>query len=242
MPEPMTQAPGFSDTELAEPDRGSAAPTASPLPSPSGRRTIDWRPILLEAFFVVLGVVLALAANEWRQGQAARRSAATALASVREELEANRQSVLPSVQYHLRLSDTLGVIRRQAAARGDSASLPSPRVFSEGFVHPAQLLSTAWEAAAATEAVRHMAHDDVLVLARIYEQQRRYATQSEQIGSLIYAEIFARGMGGMIRNYANLHSIIAALWFRECELLLGYDRTLAELRASTGVRDVPERC
>jgi hypothetical protein len=243
MPDPMTQEPELSDAELSDPDRSRAAATGSSPPSPSRRRTIDWRPILLEAFFVVLGVVVALAANEWRQGQADRRSAATALESIREELETNRQSVLRSLQYHLRLSDTLGMIRRQAAASGDSASLPSVRVFSEGFVHPASLLSTAWEAAAATDAVRHMAHDDVLVLAGMYEQQRRYATQSEQIGALIYGEIFARGMGGMIRNYANLSSIIAAFWFRECELLLGYDRALAELRGSAGgVRDVPQRC
>lgn len=238
MADPTTQAP-----ELSDADRDPAAASAN-APAPRSRRlVIDWRPILLEAFFVVLGIVLALAANEWRQAQADRRNAATALESIREELETNRQSVLRSLQYHLHLSDTLGMIQRQVAARGDSASLPSIRVFSQGFVHPAQLLSTAWETAAATEAVRHMAHDDVLVLARMYDQQRRYTTQSEQIGALIYGEIFARGTGGVIRNYANLNSIIGAFWFRECGLLLGYDRALSELRRSTAEsRDVPERC
>jgi hypothetical protein len=212
-------------------------------PEPSRLWAIDWRPILLEAFFVVLGVVLALAANEWRQAIADRRSAATALESIREELDANRQSVLRSLRYHLQLSDTLRVIMRQAATRRDSASPPDIRVFTQGFVHPAQLLGTAWETAAATDAVRHIAHDDVLVLARIYDQQRRYATQSEQIGALIYGEIFARGTGAVIRNYANLASIIAAFWYRECELLLGYDQTLTELRAGSAERrELPERC
>jgi hypothetical protein len=47
----------------------------------------------------------------------------------------------------------------------------------------------------------------------------------------------------VIRNYANLASIIGAFWYRECELLLGYDRALTELRGgATEVRDVPERC
>jgi hypothetical protein len=88
-----------------------------------------------------------------------------------------------------------------------------------------------------------MTHDDVLVLARMYDQQRRYATQSEQIGASIYGEIFARGTGGVIRNYANLTSIIGAFWYRECELLLGYDRALTESRGSaTEFREVPERC
>jgi hypothetical protein len=238
MANPTTQAPELSDAH-----RGPAAAGASASATRPRRLVVDWRPILLEAFFVVLGVVLALGANEWRQTQADRRSAATALESIREELAANRQSVLRSVQYHLQLSDTLGVIRRQAAAGNDSASLPSVRVFSQGFVHPAQLLSTAWETAAATEAVRHMAHDDVLVLARMYDQQRRYATQAEQIGALIYGEIFARGTGGVIRNYANLNAIIGAFWYRECDLLLGYDRALAELRGGAAeTREVPQRC
>jgi hypothetical protein len=196
MANPTTQAP---DRSTLTPDaRGDASAAASP----PARRRIDWRPILLEAFFVVLGVVLALAANEWRQAFADRRSAATALESIREELDANRQSVLGSVKYHLQLSDTLRVMLRQAATRGDSAAPANIRVFTQGFVHPAQLLSTAWETAAATEAVRHMAHDDVLVLARIYDQQRRYETQSEQIGALIYGEIFARGTNGVVRNSA----------------------------------------
>ena len=140
------------------------------------------------------------------------------------------------------MSDTLRVIVRQAATRGDSAAPASVRVFTQGFVNPAHLLSTAWETAAATEAVRHMAHDDVLVLARIYDQQRRYATQSEQIGALIYSEIFARGTSGVVRNSANLASIIGAFWYRECELLVGYDQALAELRGSSERREMPERC
>jgi hypothetical protein len=237
MANPTTQAPERSSLTPDSANDGIAATT------PSRRRRIDWRPILLEAFFVVLGVVLALAANEWRQAIVDRRSATTALESIREELDANRQSVLLSLKYHLQLSDTLIVILRQAAARGDSASPPGIRVFSQGFVHPAQLLSTAWETAAATDAVRHMSHDDVLVLARVYDQQRRYATQSEQIGALIYGEIFARGTSGVIRNYANLSSIIGAFWYRECELLLGYDQALTELRGSSSERrEVPERC
>jgi hypothetical protein len=235
--------PTTETAELSEGDSVSAERTTTPTRL-SRRRVVDWRPIFLEAFFVVLGVVLALAANEWRQAMADRRGAETALESIREELETNRAAVLRSVHYHLYLSDTLVAIRRQTvAARSDSGSLPNVRVFTQGFVRPAALLSTAWETAAATDAVRHMEHDDVLVLAGIYEQQRRYATQSEQIGALIYGEIFARGMAGMVRNYANLGSIIGAFWYRECDLLLAYDRALGELRGRTSqVADTPERC
>ncbi len=240
MADPTTQAATLDTSEQA-----TGADAKPPLTRRARvvTRAIDWRPIVLEAFFVVLGVVLALAANAWRQALIDRRAASTALESIREELGANRQAVLRSLQYHLHLSDTLGLILRQTAAQRDSAPLPGIRVFAQGFVHPAQLLSTAWETAAATEAVRHMAHDDVLVLARIYDQQRRYAMQSEQIGALIYGEIFARGTNAVIRNYPNLLSIIGTFWFRECELLVDYDRALGQLHAATGQpADVPQRC
>jgi hypothetical protein len=190
----------------------------------------------------VLGVVLALAANEWRQGVADRRSAGTALASIREELESNRELVLGSVQYHLQLTDTLAALRRRSANEGGAAPLPDARIFAQGFVRPATLLSTAWETATTTDVVRHMSHADVLALARMYEQQRRYAAQTERIGDLIYNEIFARGTQGVLRNHANLSSIIAALSFRECELLDGYEKALAQIGGAGQARQLPGAC
>jgi hypothetical protein len=237
MAEPTTREPELSDTDRVPPEDASAAVGSV------RRRVIDWRPIFLEAFFVVLGVVLALAANEWRQSMVDRRAATTALETIRQELATNRAAVLRSLRYHLYLSDTLSALRRQATTSStESSALPDVRLFREGFVRPATLLSTAWQAAAATEAVRNIDHEDVLVLAGIYKQQRRYATQSEQIGALIYGEIFARGTSGMIRNFANLTSIIGAFWYRECDLLLAYDRALAELRGAAAAADVPETC
>lgn len=210
------------------------------------RPAVDWRPILLEAFFVVLGVVLALAANEWRRAQLDRQNAATALASIREELQTNRAAVLESVQYHLHLTDTLTTLARHAARAGaaEVVSLPDGRLFGRGFLHPASLLHTAWDAAAATDAVRHMAYADVLRLARIYEEQVDYRRQSEQAGQLIYSHLFNQGFQGVLRNYANLNTIIGTFWYRECQLLRRYDAVLSELDGTnaTSPEPLPERC
>ncbi|HEX8691960.1 MAG TPA: hypothetical protein VF746_06055 [Longimicrobium sp.] len=207
------------------------------------RLALDWRPILLEAFFVVLGVVLALAANEWRQGAVNRREAATALAGVREELAANRRAVLESAEYHLRLGDTLTALVRSARPGGPPGAVPDPRLFDRGFVHPAQLLSTAWDAASATDVVRHMDYGDVLTIARIYEEQRDYARQSEVVGGLIYTGLLNQGFGGMLRNYPNLNTIIGTFWYRECQLLRRYDEVLARLDGPPAdAPRLPERC
>ncbi len=74
-------------------------------------------------------------------------------------------------------------------------------------------------------------------------RQRAEHGEPGDAGTRAIGPIFARGTSGVIRNYANLSSIIGAFWYRECELLLGYDQALTELRgSSTERREVPERC
>ena len=53
---------------------------------------------LFEAFFVVLGVILALSANEWRQNQAAKAKAESALQEIHDELASNMQLVEEAVE------------------------------------------------------------------------------------------------------------------------------------------------
>ena len=86
----------------------------------------DIRQAIFEAFFVVLAVVLALAANEWRQGRADREQARGALASIVEELEANRQAVSESLQYHQSRLEL--IVRMQ-----QSSQAPDGRDFPRGF-------------------------------------------------------------------------------------------------------------
>ena len=204
-------------------------------------RVANWRAILLEAVFVVLGVVLALAANEWRESASNRREATTALRSVREELGANRATVLESATYHIAISDSLfGRMRRPPA----DAEVPDARLFSRGFIHPARVLHTAWDAATATEAIRHMRHRDVLTIARIYALQENYAKQGEIVGTIIYNNLFEQGTGGIVRNYRNLASIVSTFWYRECELLLSYDSAMARLgeAGTAAAAPAPQRC
>lgn len=234
---------------MSTPDTGSSEPGLAVAPAGRyERRSLRWRPLLVEALFVMLGVALALAADQWREGVNQRRRAATALASIRQELEANRQAVEQSLSYHSGNFQALRTLRQRAAAApqgGGAVPQPDARMFSRGFVAPAQLLFTAWEAAHAADLIGHMEYSDVLALASIYEQQRSYVGQSERIGELIYSRLFDEGFEGMLSNYANLNTIIGALSYRECQLLAGYtgasaaldDRTVAD-----PIAGLPEFC
>ena len=200
---------------------------------------IQWRPILLEAFFVVFGVVLALGANEWRQHRQLIDQAAYAQATIIDELVANRAVVEDAAMYHLTLVDSLRAYAYQS--RGGAAARPSPQLFARGFVDPASVLETAWTSANATGAVQAMDYDAVLAFAGIYEAQRAYRRQSDSVGELIYARLFEAGYGGVFGELGNLASVISTFAYRECELIERYNVLLAE-RDAHPAEPLPPGC
>lgn len=180
-------------------------------------------PALFEAAFVVLGVVLALAANEWREGRQERQRAKVATNAIATEMQSNRAAVVAASAYHTMLLDSLRADR-------PSSWRPSPSMFSRGFVSPAQVSATAWQSAAATGAVEHMPYQTVLRLSQAYANQARYEHQALSIGEVIYAELYRNGVEGVTGNYRNLGNLIGSFLYRERQLLAVYDSTLAVTR------------
>lgn len=207
----------------------------------SDENRLEWLPIMLEALFVVLGVVLAFAANEWRESRNEKKHAQTALEGVINELGVNRSAVESSLLYHYHLTDTLRQIYSQKPDIGEVFVHPDGRIFSRGYIAPAALLSTAWEAANATDAVTAMAYADVLKLSQVYQLQRRYEQQVLQGGQLIYTKLFNEGHAGMQHNYANLSTILSAFWYQECKLLSSYVDVLTVL-SDVEEKELPEIC
>lgn len=177
---------------------------------------------LFEAFFVVLAVALALAANEWRQGLADRAQARSALASIVEELRSNRAAVAEARDYHRGRLELLRQLEHESRP-------PAPDTFPRGFIAPAQVYATAWTSATETGALTHMEYATVLELSRIYARQERYEEQARSVGAIIYGELLRRGLGGMVENLSNLASLIGTFAYREQQLLEYYDQTLGGL-------------
>jgi type II secretory pathway pseudopilin PulG len=180
-------------------------------------------PALFEAAFVVLGVVLALAANQWRETRQDRQRVSVATNAIAAELQDNRAALVEASAYHLSLLDSLRV-KRPASWR------PSPAMFSRGFVSPAQLSSTAWQSAAAAGVVEHMPYQVVLRLSRAYASQGRYEHQAQSIGEVIYGELYRTGTQGITGNYRNLSNLIGSFLYRERQLIALYDSTLRVTR------------
>ena len=206
------------------------------------RSRIPWTKILLESCFVMLGVLLALIADEWRQNRDDEKRAERALVSVVDELNLNRTAVTQSLTYHLELTQRLRQFEEQTRSGQTSAPTPDRDMFQKGFLHPASMISTAWDSAKATDVVSHMPYDQVLTLAHIYDQQRSYADQSHEVEQLIFAKLFNDGYEAMLRNHTNLLTVIATFWFRECQLLREYDQAFQGLGAATTATALPDMC
>ncbi len=180
------------------------------------------RSALLEAAFVVLGVVLAFAANEWRESRADQAAARQAMETILDELESNRSSISEALEYHRGLLEML-------FAEHEEGWAPRGEQFSRGFIAPAQLSRTAWASASETGALAKMDFEVVNLLSSAYAQQERYEAQVLSVGAIIYGELFRGGTEAIAANYRNLASLIATFSYREQQLLASYDRILGEL-------------
>lgn len=179
---------------------------------------------LFEATFVLMGVLLALLANEWRQGMADRAEVDRALDAISEELRSNRDAVADSLSYH---HERLGLLRGEET-EGSLTIADFPR----GFVLPARVTRIAWDSAAETGALAKMDLAMVMELSGAYAMQGTYEVQAQSIGEIIYGEIFRHGMESIIENPAHWASIVSTFVYREQEMVQHFDRTIAALEAS----------
>lgn len=121
--------------------------------------------VLLESFFIVLSIVIALAVDEWRDHRARGARAAEARALFVNEIESNdallrREDFLP---YHKRLQAEY----KQLAADG---SLEPGSLFERG-IHPVPLREAAWSSFSAGATLVDFAPAEVLLLSDIYRAQ-----------------------------------------------------------------------
>ena len=182
------------------------------------------RPALFESFFVLLGVLLALGANEWRQHEKDEDRVRTAKLSILEEMRENRQAIATSHTYHASLLQLLNTPHEEDW-------VPDTRtVFSKGFILPANLYSTAWHSASDTGILANMKYEDVLALSRIYARQRRYEMMADSVSGIIYQALFEEGANAIGQNYHNLSAIISAFHYRETALLAQYDQAIAQAK------------
>lgn len=123
--------------------------------------------VSVESLLIVLSILLALAVDEWREGRSNEELARQSLQIFAQEIVQNLAVMEDAVPYHMGLQQ---VVAEMAADAGRVVEVHS---IVEG-LQPTVLQNTAWEAALATNAFRHMDVNTVSKLSRMYGMQQRF--------------------------------------------------------------------
>lgn len=120
-----------------------------------------------EALWILLAVLLALAADQWRENQANKRLAKRALDGVIEEMEGNRGVLARILPSHQRLLESMP---------DDVEDWRPPSIEDENNrFDPIFFRDTAWRTALETQALVHLDYQVVRTLTEVYTFQGAYA-------------------------------------------------------------------
>jgi hypothetical protein len=177
----------------------------------------SWGKFLFEIVTILIGVVLALGLNEWRQSRAQDEQLSTALQLIRNEVEMNHHTLSDRISYWEAMRDTLDrLMQRQGNI--DLSHVPIPGW--KGTRNPA-LSESALEAATGSQA---LSTADVTLVKRIitvYTFQKKYSQFSD-----LY---FQAGLNGHLQQSRQLYSMLSDHSISGRELLKAYDQLLTYL-------------
>ena len=203
--------------------------------------------MLVESVLVVGSILLALALDEWNEGQDYQDLATLSLVNFEREIQQNRLRLEDVTPFHVGLRDVLANIQQNRlrledvtpmpvdCGRAGGAAVPATTIRNilEGF-QPALLVSTAWETAVATGALGYMDYEVVAGLSRTYNLQERLATLSRSgMNDLL--------MGGFRNEETDLLIYTANRYVRELTeaeqgLQVVYDLVLGLIAENIGER------
>lgn len=199
--------------------------------------------LAVETISVVLGVVLALAANAWHDRRTHAAEAHEALTAIRNELAVNDSVLHTKLAYHRAMRDSLNALLVRTKTREVPGGLRAIKNWSGG--QPSQLLDDAWQTARSTQAIQYVPYRVVVPLSRTYGMQQRITDMNRAFFSTVYTPEFATGG---VAALAAMDSYLSDLSSNEGHLVEQYDAELAQVdafigsaRSTTSPNDVGKR-
>jgi hypothetical protein len=182
---------------------------------------------LRDILLVLLGGMVALVGDTWRDSRQRDKRVAGALASIRAELVANAENVGSARARHLRVVDTLRYYTVRHA-------VPDSTVYLGGVFNPGNVTSTAWQSAHETGVLADMDYRIVLAVAPAYETQERYRALGEAVNQSIIIDMRREGLTTVFRDrFAQFIPLASDFANRERTLADLYRATLAHLDSLT---------
>jgi hypothetical protein len=179
--------------------------------------------VLLESFFIMLSILLALAVDNWSEGQRHQRLAQQSLQIFDRELRQNMAVVESNAPYHKGLR---GVVAEAVAHPTAAADM---RSIVEG-LKAVRLRNSAWETALASGALTHIDVETISGLSLTYSFQERFRQLSLAASQRVplIAESDSALTARTVRDiYAYLNELVEA----EEELIVHYKLALERIGA-----------
>lgn len=177
-----------------------------------------------ELALIVIGILLALSVDEWRQERARAAAGEQAILSIRAELVANRELAVEAREYHVgrsaRIRESFG--GAEPLTRDD---------FPRGFTMPARFMSAAWDTAREAGELSAVDRELRRQVAVVYAWQERYGSQIDAVSALIYRELYESGGRGGVSKPGGLLMLIGSFAYREGELIEYFDEALVAIDA-----------
>jgi type VI protein secretion system component VasK len=147
---------------------------------------------LLYLSVVVLGVLLPLLLQRWRNQREQARLLARTVASITAELSANRRRVIASRETLAHLRATLEIyrehrlaLRRHLVQPGDPALLPAAPDDSQYGISVPLLTRTAWEVASHAQALTLLPEARLSAFTRAYQVQEMFAADRSSLTAML---------------------------------------------------------
>ena len=125
--------------------------------------------LLIEVFSIVLGVLLALAMNEWREQRSHQSQAESALQNISNELRSNLELL---TLLHENNTVTLSAMSAEQDAEPDE---------DRNFIPGLQLRETSWETLLSTGVSNYVKYETMLMLSETYSMQSIYKQTGMQL-------------------------------------------------------------
>jgi len=157
-------------------------------PRPSRPPSFSWRTLAFEVFVIVLGVTLALGANELRQRYLDRQQVEAATASIAAELQFNCERLTQTQTYHDQVIAELDSLRAARSVDDADGMATMQELPTWNGYNPAFITSAAYETAQATGALELMPYEQALGLGRYYTFVELYQeTIRQSVGAVLRA-------------------------------------------------------
>jgi hypothetical protein len=182
--------------------------------------------VLVESFFIMFSILLALAVENWRENRQHRRLAQQSLQIFEREIRQNLARIDDVTPYHSGLRSVV------AEALVNPAQAADMRSIVEG-LQPTVLLNTAWQTALATGALTHIDVETVSALSLTYSIQERFREDTR--ASLPRITVGETDQAEFTRQVQRTHAYLNELITAEQELRGVYKQAMESIRA--GMRD-----